>query len=181
MSFTVAVWPSTRPRWITPHDASRCYVLYDDVECNIPRWGSLGEYGAWDWARGLVVELHRRLGGTPVSLHYHELLTRYPLDDRGTRAHLPVGIEVTAILRDRDGQDVTVVSRRETAPYGPRGEHWHITVNGEIPEDADDPALSGRHTRAPSLPFLALLVQTHLHRTAAQPTASSIVAGRRAQ
>lgn len=41
-------WPSSRPRWITPHDACRSYRLHDDVECNIPRRGYPGGFGAHD-------------------------------------------------------------------------------------------------------------------------------------
>lgn len=175
MSISTALRRCERPRWITPYDASRSYVLYDDVECNIPRWGALGEYGAWDWARGHLVELHRRLGGTAVSLHYRELLTRHPHQDPDTTpAHLPVGNEVTAVLRDRAGELVTVVTRAESAPYGPRGDFWQVEVNGEIPDDADDPALRGVHTYHPSLPYLAYLVAVHLDRVAARPLAPVI-------
>lgn len=172
MSITTALRRCERPRWITPFDACRSYVLYDDVECNIPRWGALGEYGAWDWARGHLVELHRRLGGSPVSLRYHELLACPPhLDPSTTPAQLPVGNEVTTRLGDRAGELVTVVTRAESAPYGPRGDFWQVEVNGEIPDDADDPALHGVQTYPPSLPYLAHLVAVHLDRVAARPLA----------
>jgi hypothetical protein len=165
----------TRPRWITPYDFSRSYVLPEDVETNIPRRGSLGGFGAHDWARGHLVELYQRLGGTPLSLHHRELLTRHPLDDPDTTPeHLPVGNEVTARLRDPDGHLVTVVSRGEWAPYGPRGDFWQLTVNDEIPTDADDPALHGVHAYPPSLPFLAHLVALHLRQVAARPLAPVI-------
>ncbi|CRK56890.1 hypothetical protein [Alloactinosynnema sp. L-07] len=161
---------NTRPRWITPHDASRCYVLYDNVDCNIPRWGTESEHGAWAWARGLLVELHRRLGGTLVSLHYEELLARHPHDPLTAPPHLPVGNHVTARLRTGDGHSLTIVSRAEWAPHGPRGDHWELTIDGETPSHPDDPALHGLHRYPPTLPFLALQVYMHLHRRDARPT-----------
>lgn len=69
-----------------------------------------------------------------------------------------------ARLRDRTGQTITVVSRCESAPFGPRGDYWQITVNDDIPAGDDDPALGGVHAYPPSLPYLAFLVQLHLHR-----------------
>ncbi|MFI6029474.1 hypothetical protein [Amycolatopsis magusensis] len=171
---TVA-WPSGRPRWITSYDARRSYLLPEQVETNIPRRGYLGSYGAHDWARGHLVELHRRLGGVPLSLHYRELLTRLPHEDpKRVPEHLPVGNEVTAVLRDPDGQLVTVITRDERAPYGPRGDYWEVSVNGEIPVDGDDPALTGHHAYPPSLPFLAFLVQLHLRHLAQRQLAPVI-------
>lgn len=175
MSTLAALRLSTRPRWITPYDASRSYVLPDDVGTNIPSRGYVGSLGAHDWARGHLVELCQRLSGAPVSVHYRELLTCHPHEDPDTTpAHLPVGNEVTAVLRDHDGQLVTVVTRDESAPYGPRGDYWQVTVNGEIPTDADDPALRGVHAYPPSLPFLAHLVALHLRRAEARPLAPVI-------
>ncbi|QFZ20532.1 hypothetical protein [Saccharothrix syringae] len=174
MSITAALRPTTRPRWITPYDASRCYLLPDTVECNIPRRGAAGECGAWDWARGHLVELHFRLGGAPAALYYRDLVAPHPHDALGVAPHLPVGVEVTARLRTREDRLVTVVSRVESAPHGPRGDHWQVTVDGEIPTDADDPALHGEHRYPPSLPFLAFLVDLHLQRTSPRPTAPAI-------
>lgn len=154
-----------RPRWITPYDASRSYVLREEVETNIPRRGHPGSYGAHNWARGHLVELYIFLGGTPLSVHYRELLARGPHEDHTVPEHLPVGCEVTARLRTDDGQVLTVVSRAESAPYGPRGDYWQLTVDGEIPID-DDPRLSGVGTYPPSLPFLAVLVRLHLRQLA---------------
>jgi len=165
MPINAALRTSTRPRWITPHDASRCYLLYTEIDCNIPRRGRLGEPGAWNWSRGLLVELHQRLGGTAVALQYRELLTRHPHDPPDTPPHLPAGIEVTAHLHDRDNHDITVTTRIENAPHGPRGDYWQLTVNGDIPTDIHDPAFNGVHAYAPTLPFLALLVERHLRRT----------------
>lgn len=167
MSSATVIWPAPRARWITPYDASRCYLLPDEVETNIPRRGYLGSYGAHEWARGHLVELLWRLGGVPLSLHYRELATRQPHEDPElVPEHLFVGLEVTARLRDRDGQLITVVSRKEQAPYGPRGDYWQVTVNGEIPTYADDPHVHGVHAYPPSLPYLAFLVQLHLRRVA---------------
>lgn len=169
MSPATVRWPATRPRWITPYDASRSYLLPEDVETNIPRRGYLGSYGAHDWARGHLVELLQRLGGVPLSLHYRELLTRHPHEDPElVPGHLPVGIEVTVCLRDGDGWLVTVVSRVEWGPFGPRGDYWQVTVNGEIPTDGDDPGLHGVHAYPPTLAFLAFLVQLHLRRVTEQ-------------
>ena len=136
-----------RFRWITTHDASRCYTLPDTVEANIPRVGGLG---AHDWARGHLVELHQRLGGTPLSVHYRELDV------------LPVGIEVTATLRGREGKTVTVVSRAESHPYGPRGDRWELTVDGIRPP-------GGSHSRPPTLPYMAFLVYLHIGRLGRTP------------
>lgn len=172
MSITAALGPTTRPRWITPYDHSRCYLLPDDVDCNIPRRGAEGECGAWDWARGHLVELHRRLGGTPLSVHYRDLVARHPHDPAAVAPHLPVGHEVTARLGIRDGRVLTIVSRTESAPYGPRGDHWEMTIDGVTPADAQDPALHGVHRYPPSLPFIAFLVDLHLRNRADGPRAS---------
>jgi hypothetical protein len=161
--YPTTVWPHRPARWITPYDACRSYLLPDNVKTNIPRRGYPGSYGAHDWARGHLVELHQRLGGTALSLHYRELLTRHPHDDpQRVPNHLPVGNEVTVRLRDHDDQLVTVVTREEWAPYGPRGDQWQATVNGEIPGALDEPRLRGVHTYPPTLPYLAFLVEMHL-------------------
>ncbi len=165
MSTLSALRLSTGPRWITPYDASRSYLLPGDIESNIPRRGYPGSFGAHDWARGHLVELYSRLGGTPLSLYYRELLARHPHDNpETTPEHLPVGNEVTARLRDRADRLVTVITRFEYAPDGPRGDYWQVEVNGEIPDGGDNPALDGKHTHPPSLPFLAHLVAVHLDR-----------------
>ncbi|HET6285734.1 MAG TPA: hypothetical protein VFG15_03150 [Amycolatopsis sp.] len=157
------VWPTPRYCcWFTPYDWSRSYLLPEQVATNIPRRGSLAGYGAHDWARGHLVELLWRLGGAPVSLHYRELLTRHPSEDpERVPAHLPLGGEVTACLRDPEGLPVTVVTRTESGSYATQGAYWEVTVNGETPAD-EDPRLNGRHAYPPSLPFLAFLVQQHL-------------------
>lgn len=138
------------PRMLGAADFSRSYVLYPDVECNIPRWGSESDYGAWNYARGLLVETSRALQGTPVSLHYHELLTRQPHENPATiPAHLPIGHEITAIVRDTIGQLITTVDHRETTLYGTHGGCcWRLTVNGIVPEH-------GLAKHPPSLPWAA--------------------------
>lgn len=141
------------PRTLTSYDFSRCYVLYDDVDCNIPRWGSVGEYGAWDHARGVLVELCRALPATPVRLHLREL-------DTPTRA--PVGWEITAVARDHTGAPVTVVSRRETWPYSLRGDFWQVHINGVVPGE-------GTAIHPPSLPWLARLVRNTLQADRRRP------------
>lgn len=135
------------PGWLTPWDANRCYVLFDEVACNIPRWGAVGEYGAWDHARGLLVELCRFLSATPVSLHYREV--------NNPNTGQPCGIEVTAVA-DRSGRRVEVVSRGESAPYGQWGDYWRLSVNGHTSED-----WCARYP--PSLPFIANLVHRYLN------------------
>lgn len=161
------------PRWINHDDYLRSYLLPDNVETNIPHRGCLGGYGAHNWARGHLVELHRRLGGVPLSLHFRELLVRPTRDPAlvGERCLEGMGVEATACLRDPRGQLITVVSRAESAPYGPRGDHWEVTINGGIPACADDPGLNGVHTYPPSLPFMALLVDLYLRRTSERPLA----------
>jgi hypothetical protein len=138
---TVTITPlhllPSHPRMFGMADYRRSYVLYDGVECNIPRWGREGEFSVWNYARGVLVETSRALHATPVSLHYRELLTRQPHEDAATvPAHLPVGHEITAVIRDADGELVTVVDHRETAPYGKHGDFWAVTVNGSSPRTA---------------------------------------------
>jgi hypothetical protein len=157
---TVSITPlhllPPHPRMFSMADYRRSYVLYDGVECNIPRWGREGEFGVWNYARGVLVETSRAVGGTPVSLRYRELLTRQPHEDPATvPAHLPVGHEITAVIRDADGELVTVVDHRETAPYGAHGDFWELTVNGVQPED-------GLALHPPSLPWMANTVRWHL-------------------
>lgn len=139
--------PSEPPRMFGPHDYLRSYVLPDEVASNIPRRGSVGEFGAWNHARGVLVEVSRRLRATPLSLHYLELET----PDR-----LPVGTDVTAVVEDHTRQRLSVVSRRESAPYGPRGDYWQLSVDGVVPD-------GGTHRHPPSLPWLAHLVHLALH------------------
>lgn len=174
------VWPAPRFCWVTPYDWSRSYLLPEQVATNIPRSGSLGGYGAHNWARGHLIELCRRLGGTPISVYYLEMLTRHPSEDpKRVPAHLPVGGEVTASLRDSNGQLITVVSRVEGAEHGPRGDYWEVAVNGEIPAD-EDPRLSGQSAYPPSLPFLAFLVQQHLRTVERRPLAPVVPIRRKA-
>lgn len=139
----------TPPRRFTMHDYQRSYVLFDDVDTNIPRWGTEGEPGAWNHARGLLIEVSRHLGGEPVALHYRE---------RETPVHRnPIGTEITAVARDHRGDLITVVSTTENAPYGARGDHWQLAINGRVPDN-------GIATYPPSLPWIANLVARTVHR-----------------
>ncbi|WP_406690339.1 hypothetical protein REH65_31210 [Saccharopolyspora sp. ID03-671] len=138
--------PSDSPRMFGLHDYRRSYVLPTEVESNIPRTGSDGEFGSWNYARGVLVEVSSRLRAVPLSLHYIEL---------ETPKRLPMGIEVTAVVEDHTRRRVTVVSRCENAPYGPRGDFWQLTVDGAVPD-------GGRHSYPPSLPWLAFLVHRAL-------------------
>jgi hypothetical protein len=139
------------PNMFSIADYRRCYVLYENVASNIPRWGSIAEPRAWDYARGVLVELYRRLGDTRLELIYREL------DTPGERC--PIGHEVTAVLRTGAGLLVTVKSLVEAAPHGDRGDFWQMTVNGVVPDDGTSPY-------RPSSPWLAWLVQRHLRQAA---------------
>lgn len=135
-------------RYLSPNDWSRCYVVHhDNVASNIPLWGSLGEPGAYDHARGILVEISRALTATPIFLYYHELQTR----DRH-----PVGTLIIATVREPTGNRVAVIEQRETAPYGRRGDYWQVTINGTIPEQ-------GIAAYPPSPPWLANLVWRTVH------------------
>ncbi|ODU05225.1 MAG: hypothetical protein ABS81_08145 [Pseudonocardia sp. SCN 72-86] len=60
----------------TLHDWSRSYLLPDDVETNIPRNGRHRDCGAFNLARGLLVEVVGRTGGRPRTLTYTEWQAR---------------------------------------------------------------------------------------------------------
>ena len=62
---------STLPRCLDPWDSCVSYLLPDCCATNIPRRGP-GGCDAHTHARGLLVELVRRLGAAAVSLHYFE-------------------------------------------------------------------------------------------------------------
>ncbi|WP_103337704.1 hypothetical protein [Amycolatopsis sp. CA-126428] len=126
--------------WLTAYDWSRSYVLPESVVCNIPRRGSLGSYGAWNVARGVLVELCLALPATPVSLLYDEPAQR--------RNCMRVAIRITAHARRADGQDVRVIYRSERTDAEPWPEFWSVAVNGFIPA-------SGRDVRRPSPPWIA--------------------------
>ncbi|MEV6644321.1 hypothetical protein [Amycolatopsis sp. NPDC051371] len=126
--------------WLTPYDWSRSYLLPESVTCNIPHRGSIDGYGAWNTARGVLVELCRTLPATPVSLLYDEPVQR--------RDRTRVAIRITARARRTDGQDVIVIYRSERGHATPRPEFWSIAVNGFIPA-------SGHGARRPSPPWIA--------------------------
>ncbi len=130
-----------------------CYVLFDDVDCNIARWGSEGEPGSWNYARGVLVETAQATSATPFALHHRELCTRHRDDPPSSPAHLPVGLEVTATLRCADDRLVRVVSHLETASEG--GDTWCLTVDGHTLHH-------GRGARTPPRQTLGLLVRRHL-------------------
>ncbi|WIV60650.1 hypothetical protein [Amycolatopsis nalaikhensis] len=126
--------------WFSPYDWSRSYVLPESVACNIPRHGSLDDLGAWNVARGVLVELCRALPATPVSLLYDEPVQR--------RDRTRTAIRVTARARRRDGRDVIVIYRSEHTDAAPWPDFWSVAVNGFIPA-------SGRDVRRPSPPWIA--------------------------
>lgn len=126
--------------WFTPYDWSRSYMLPDSVACNIPRGGSLNDLGAWNIARGVLVELCRALPATPVSLLYDEPVQR--------RNRMRVAIRITARARRRDGQDVIVIYRSERTDTAPWPAFWSVAVNGFIPATGHDVA-------RPSPPWIA--------------------------
>jgi hypothetical protein len=129
-----------RQLWFTTYDWSRSYVLPESVACNIPRRGSLGSYGAWNVARGVLVELCRALPAAPVSLLYDE-----PVQHRD---HTRIAKRITAHARRRDGQDVIVIYRSERGDAEPWPEFWSVAVNGFIPA-------SGHDVVRPSPPWIA--------------------------
>lgn len=129
-----------RQLWFTAYDWSRSYVLPESVACNIPHRGSLEGYGAWNIARGVLVELCRVLPATPISLLYDEPVQR--------RDRMRVAIRVTAHARRADGQDVRVIYRSERGTAEPWPEFWSVSVNGFIPA-------SGHDIRRPSPPWIA--------------------------
>jgi hypothetical protein len=126
--------------WFSPYDWSRSYVLPESVACNIPRRGNLDDLGAWNVARGVLVELCRALPATPVSLLYDEPVQR--------RDWTRIAIRVTARARRRDGRDVIVIYRSERTDAAPWPDFWSVAVNGFIPA-------SGRDVRRPSPPWIA--------------------------
>jgi hypothetical protein len=126
--------------WLTRHDWSRSYVLPETVASNIPRRGSLGGYGTWNIARGILAELCRTLPATPISLLCDEPVQRR---DR-TRA----AIRITAHARRANGQDVIVIYRSERSDAHPQPDFWSVAVNGFIPA-------SGTEVRRPSPPWIA--------------------------
>ncbi|MFB9686147.1 hypothetical protein [Amycolatopsis plumensis] len=133
--------------WFTPYDWSRSYVLPESVACNIPHRGSLDGYGAWNVARGVLVELCRALPGVPVSLLYDEPVQR--------RDRTRIAIRITAHARRADGQDVRVIYRSERSDTEPWPEFWSIAVNGFIPAASHD-------VRRPSPPWIAHTATTTL-------------------
>ncbi|WP_410626225.1 hypothetical protein [Amycolatopsis sp. cmx-8-4] len=128
-----------RKLWFTAYDWSRSYVLPESVSCNIPHRGSLNDCGAWNTARGVLVELCRALPAAPVSLLYEPVQRR----DR-----LRVAIRITAHTRSADGQDVRVIYRSERSDAEPWPDFWSVAVNGFIPA-------SGQDARRPSPPWIA--------------------------
>jgi hypothetical protein len=126
--------------WFTSYDWSRSYLLPESVTCNIPHCGRLGDYGAWNVARGILVELCRALPATPISLLYDEPLQR--------RDPTRITKRITAHARRADGQDVRVIYRSERGDTEPWPEFWSIAVNGFIPA-------SGRDVVRPSPPWIA--------------------------
>ncbi|MGH3904163.1 MAG: hypothetical protein ACRDTE_08240 [Pseudonocardiaceae bacterium] len=58
------------PDCYSAYDWSRSYLLPGHVTANIPRRGGEGEPGAYNNARGLLVEICRATGAHPVALHY---------------------------------------------------------------------------------------------------------------
>jgi hypothetical protein len=126
--------------WFTAYDWSRSYVLPESVACNIPHRGSLLDYGAWNVARGVLVELCRALPASPISLLYDEPVQR--------RNRMRIAIRITAHARRGDGQDVRVIYRSERTDTAPWLEFWSVAVNGIIPA-------IGHDTRRPSPPWIA--------------------------
>ncbi len=58
------------PDCYSTYDWSRSYLLPGHITANIPRRGAEGDPGAYNNARGLLVEICRATGAHPVALHY---------------------------------------------------------------------------------------------------------------
>jgi hypothetical protein len=136
------------PRCFTWWDWSRSYLLPDDVATNIARRGAVGQYGSWNAARGLLVEICRCTGAVPSRLHYAEIADPAATDPFG------VVVAVTAVAELPDGRPLTVTTC--TAPHrSPTRPGWWITVVDEV--------LVDEHRRyPPSLPMQAAIVARRL-------------------
>ncbi|MGH3534867.1 MAG: hypothetical protein ACRDQG_09165 [Pseudonocardiaceae bacterium] len=78
------------PDCYSVYDWSRSYLLPDHVVTNIPLRGSDGEPGAYNNARGLLVEVCLATGARPVALHYTETIS--PPDGGLTRITAVAGL-----------------------------------------------------------------------------------------
>jgi hypothetical protein len=94
------------------------------------RRGSLDGYGAWNVARGVLIELCRALPATPISLLYDEPVQR--------RDRTRIAKRITAHARRVDGQVVIVIYRSERGDAEPWTEFWSIAVKGFIPTTGRD-------------------------------------------
>jgi hypothetical protein len=113
------------PQCFTRYDWCRSYVLPADVAATIPLIGNVGMYGAHNAARGLLVEVCRHTGATPVALHYHETV----LADGDIEGDIVVNVTATARRPNGTTLVVATTSRTRRRPPDHVGD-WTLTVDG---------------------------------------------------
>ncbi|WP_214406334.1 hypothetical protein [Pseudonocardia lacus] len=114
--------PLPKLRYLDESDYRRSHLLPDDVVCNIPRRSFPGEYGAWNIARGLLVETCRVIGARPLALHQTDDVDSSP-DAISTSI-------TTARFRMRTGREAEFIATRRSGVATDRLDSWTISVNG---------------------------------------------------
>lgn len=109
-------------RYFDMSDYRRSHLLPDHVTCNVARRLSLGDPGAWNVARGELVEACRATGARPVELRYAE-----SPDPRHPRTTLTV---TTSRMTLAGGRGVEVVTTRRSADRPGGVDSWSIAVDG---------------------------------------------------
>lgn len=127
------------PDVVDPWDWSQSYFLPDHVRSNIPLRGSLGSFGVYNVARGLLVEICRATAATPAALHYAEA----ELFEETTR-HSAVLVTITATATLPDGTPTVVTTRNRQHPYDDRDDDWTIQL--------DETVLTSENRRYPPSP-----------------------------
>lgn len=115
------------PDCVGPWDWSRSYLLPENVRSNIPLRGSVGSPGAYNVARGLLVEICRATAAVPVALHYAES----ELIEGGISSTAWL-ITFTATARLPDGTSIVVVTRNRQHPDDDRDDDWTIELDGAV-------------------------------------------------
>lgn len=140
--------PLQKVRYIDQSDYRRSHLLPDDVECNIPRRPSEGEPGAWNIARGQLVEVCRATGASPIELHHTSWFSHGR--DGGV-------ISVArGRVRLRSGREVEFATTSRSAIRDHGWDGWDIAVDGQ--------SLSGEtRTYPPSPVVIGLIVAAAVH------------------
>jgi hypothetical protein len=136
-------------RFLDHSDYRRSHLLPDDVVCNIPRRPTPGECGAWNVARGLLVEACRATAGRPLALHHVDYASSV-----GVRPSVSVTL---ARLRLRTGREVEFVTRRCSADEGRIVDTWTIAINGHALAHED-------RAYPPSPVVIGLIVARAIHK-----------------